>query len=531
MAATDGAPAAAQEAERRFSDRDRRRAALEEASGTLIQTRRYPEAAALLEQAGRQGGNAAELLGRAETLRKARRHEELSYPPSDPAGVVKGLLLLMGSDSVESKAFLASFSRGLRDELDADDDTRKAIEEVLSSFTSSMGDGEIPLDTVLDLGLGSLETSISGDDDRGHRIVLTMLDQKMEYYVVREEDGYRIAGSDQTLFALGLEALRRLDRGDAAGARQWLDWAREKIPAAGGDDPLASSPFSTLWTRGAEASAEEARCAAASLVARLDLKGRTVPILVACRDAAPEGPRRTALDLALVVSYLSAKRHAEAAEAARLLAAAHPDSARAYNLLSQELIALKSWDEVRRLAEERLVKLPDDVDALQYLCEAAEQKNDIQAADGYLQRIVDAGKANSVTFNNIAWHALFLGKADERAVELAQRAVTLDGYANSFSLHTLASLYAEQGKTAEAYQLILQSLQAGSGELDGDDWYVFGRLAEHYGLPDAARRYYARVEPVQPGQTDSTSTYKLAHARLAGLPPEARPAKPGRKGR
>lgn len=351
----------------------------------------------------------------------------------------------------------------------------------------------------------------------------------MTFYVVREEGEYRIAGIDEMLPFLGFEALLRLERGDLAGARQWLDWAREETPAAGGDDPLASAPFSTLWTRGAEASAEETRCAAASLLASDSFSDRTVPILAACREAAPEGPRRTALDLALVLSYLSLKRNADAVEAVQRLTASHPDSERAYRLRIQGLSVLGRWDEVRRLAEERLVKLPDDVGALIDLSQAAQYQGDVEAAYRHLQRVVDNDKANSFVFNNLAWQTLFLGKVDDQALALGQRAVALNDYTGSASLHTLAALYAEMGRTAEAHQLILQALEAGSRAPGSDDWYVFGRLAEQYGLPEAARRYYSRVEPAKAGAAEATSTYKLARQRLAALGPEPKAAKPGRQ--
>ncbi|MFL6289882.1 MAG: DUF3857 domain-containing protein [Thermoanaerobaculia bacterium] len=530
VAATANAEAAMREAERSFPDPEKRRKALEEAGWDLVHARRYAEAADLIERANRRAPN-AEVLARVELLRKARRHEELSYPPGEPASVAKRLFLLAGSGPLEPEAYLSFLSRGIRAEIDADEHARESFEGGLAALVGNMGDSVVPLDVVLDLGLAALRETVTGDDAVGYRVLLslTFANTEMAYYIVREDGEYRIAGFDKAPYFLGLEALLRLERGDLAGARQWLDWAREKVAAAGGDDPLASSPFATLWTRGTEASADEARCAAASLAVRSDDSGRTVPILLSCRDAAPEGPRRTALDLALTLSYMLSQRHAEAAEAAQRLLAAHPGSDRAYGLAIQELIDLKRWDDVRRLAEERLARLPDDEQALLTLCSAAEQKDDLEAAERYLRRLVDAGKADSSTFNSLAWNALLRGKADERAVELAQRAAALQKYGRSSSLHTLASLYAEMGKTAESYQLILQALTAGARSPESDDWYVFGRLAEHYGLPDAARRYYARVEPAEPGQMEFVSTHRLAQKRLAVLGPEPKEAKRPRR--
>lgn len=191
LAATDGAPAAAREAERRFSDREKRRTALDEAAGTLSRTRRYAEAAALLEQASRQGGNAAELLSRAELMRKARRHEELSFPATEPAGVAKRLFLLLGSGVPDPQAFLAFFSRGLRDEISGDAavrDLEKALEVIVGEADAS----EIPLDVGLDLGLASIQESVTGDDSLGYRVVLLLLLIDSEDDLLRRSRGGRV---------------------------------------------------------------------------------------------------------------------------------------------------------------------------------------------------------------------------------------------------------------------------------------------------------------------------------------------------
>jgi tetratricopeptide (TPR) repeat protein/transglutaminase-like putative cysteine protease len=530
LAALEGAPAAAKEAERRLADREKRRSALDEAAATLIQTRHYAEAAALLEQASRQGGNAAELLGRAELLRKARRHEELNFPATEPAGLLKGLLLAMGSGEATPETFLGFLSRGFREEIGADEESRRSAGGIASAFVGALEDNETRRDVALDLGLAASRETVTGDDDKGYRVTLSMAltDQEVSAYLVREDGQYRFAGFSDSLYLLGLEALLRLERGDLAGARQWLDWAREKISAPGGDDPLTASPFGTLWTRGVEASADDTRCAAASLLARKDPSARTVPILLSCREAAPEGPRRTAFDLALTLAYMTSKRHADALETAQRLAAAYPDSQRAYRFRMQELDALGRRDEMRQVAEERLKKIPDDAGALFDLSDAAERQGDLEAAGRYLQRVLDRGP-DSTAFNNLAWQGLFRGGVDDKTVEMGQRAVTLDEYKNPSSLHTLACLYAELGRTAEAYQLILQTLEVAGTAPKSDEWYVFGRLAEHYGLPDAARRYYARVEPVKAGGAEAISTHTLAQQRLAALGPEGKAAKPGRQ--
>ncbi|HEV3076444.1 MAG TPA: hypothetical protein VHB47_18620, partial [Thermoanaerobaculia bacterium] len=84
---------------------------------------------------------------------------------------------------------------------------------------------------------------------------------------------------------------------------------------------------------------------------------------------------------------------------------------------------------------------------------------------------------------------------------------------------------AERGRTSEAYQVMTQAINAEDEAVpDEADWYVFGRMAEQYGLPEVARGLYARVE--KPTGGEAFSTFQLAQARLAALGPPAPPARP-----
>ncbi|HVG06882.1 MAG TPA: hypothetical protein VNM67_04195, partial [Thermoanaerobaculia bacterium] len=189
-----------------------------------------------------------------------------------------------------------------------------------------------------------------------------------------------------------------------------------------------------------------------------------------------------------------------------------------YRAQLASLTDLRRWDDMRRIADARLARTPDDVLAQDTFAEVALRKGDLDEAERIVQRILDSGKAAAGQYNQAAWIALVRGRSDERVLELAQRAASLSEYQDFGILHTLATVYAEQGKTAEAYRIILQALEL-KGEPDVNDLYVFGRLAEQYGLPDAARRYYEKAGAQKGGSDDSNpmDTIHLIRKRLEAL--------------
>ncbi len=530
-AATEGPEAAIQEGERRFGDPKTRAAALQQAGQNLLLVRRYPAAAVLFDRAGRESANPAALLSLADLVRRARRHEEIQLSPDQPSTVFKRFLFAMFTGGPDARRLSSFFSRDMQAELakekGSDETIRKSFSQMRESLTS-----DVPADTALDLGLTSLRETQTGNDELGYRIefAATMgeASRQFDVYVVREGSEYRLVGTGTSAQLLALEILRRLDRGDLRGARQWLDWAAEDArgPERTDGDPLPHAPFPALWTRGAQGSAAEMRCAAAALLGCDAASPQAPPLLLACREAATEPARRNVLDLALALTYENLGRHQEMEKVASRLLDAVPGSERADGIHTGALLYLDRWDEIRAHAEQRLERTPNDSPALHLLAREALHAGDFDRAEQRYNQIVDTGKATASDFNELAWMRLEMGRVDDKTVEYSQRATTLSSYGSASDLHTLAAVYAEMGKTSEAYRLILQSIAARSDETPAsDDWYVFGRLAEHYGLPDVAREYYKRVSPPASKQAESLSTHALAARRLAAMGDAEKPAK------
>ncbi|HEV3460188.1 MAG TPA: DUF3857 domain-containing protein [Thermoanaerobaculia bacterium] len=582
-AATAGPETAVRDAERRIWEPAALVAALDAAAQALVATRRYGEAAALLARAGQQSPDAAAFLARADALRRARRHEEVPLPAGEPASAVKRFLLAALAEPPATDRMLALLSRGLAESMTAA--ARRDLVEApgrgLRPLRTSPQREGLSADVRQDLVLAAWRAAVAGDDQLGYRVEISSAvgesPARSAFFVVQESGEYRIAGLGDVPATLGFEALRRLAAHDLRGAGRWLDWAREELqlqatpaeqesvaqdataPAGPAGDASAtgvaaqvpSVPLLALWSSGTAPPPSDTagvRCAAASLTAMAAggaaaaTGEATVEILRSCRAGdRPDGlARRFAFEVALAEAYSGLGRFQDMLASARGLAGWRSDAAVAFTLQARALAGLQRWAELAELADRRLQAHPEDAAALRIAARAASRRGDLDTAAALLRRVADSGRENAGDLNELAWLALVRGRPDDQAIEDAQRAAALSGYRDASALHTLASLYAELGRPAEAYRIIVQSIEAkpaGAGakaaEPDAADWYVFGHLAESYGLPEAARQLYARVRPGKREEIDPLSTFRLAQARLAalGAVKEAAAVKGGHGGR
>jgi tetratricopeptide (TPR) repeat protein len=496
-----------------------RREAQTAAAGFLAMMRLYPEAAELLAAAAQGAPNAAELRVRADMFRKTKKYELATEEKDEPQALFKKILIA----ALQDEEFEAIKPLMTADVVDVMDDSEKksrskgnkAAAEGVRLKAKMKKEAMIPF--YIDVALAAIQLQQDGSEDVGYRLrarATTTAMPEMSIFVVRDAGHYRVAGvSTGGAGMMGLRALRLADAGKLEAARQWLDWAREFVKGSEGDDPVSSEPFASLWTRGQAGSLDDVRLAAASLLP--DTKKScelALPVLLAARPAAT-AERQGLIDRALASAYRITENWTELLATAERLVARYPASAVAFEMVNEALLELGRRDEVEKRALKRLETLRNDSEALRTLGALATERNDYAGAFDYYGKVLDAGQPSDNDYNSHAWAALFAQRDLEKAVEEARQAVSsVPGYA---ALNTLAVLYAEQGKTSEARDTLLKSIDArGEEDLNGPDWYVLGRLAENYGVNEAAVEAYQKVsKPEKP----AASSYQLAQKRLAVL--------------
>jgi len=534
LAVLEGAESAKADAGRSITSPTERRAALATAAGLLMRRRRYPEAATLFADLVSGSENPAALQGLVSMLQRVKRFEDLPVKPNDPMAPMKRLMVLVAKGGATEAALGKLLAKNALPHEEGSkgkprDKTAVAPGDVAEALQRMLGTSSFDVDVVTDFFFGA-ELHQEGDEAGGFRLEYSVPNSSARpaFVVLKEGGEMKLLADSSDLSPLGAEAMARAKKGDLAGARRLLDWARREHPQdTDGLSPTAAA-FPALWTVGANGDAARVRAAAAALMAT----GRMYPDAEAPLKEAlgkASGPMAMALGWSLASAHLAMDQWPALAEdTGRLLEAGdHPKDA--YRLKSLALRRQHQWDAVEALSREWLEKHPEDVDARELLFTLAADRGDFPGALEAGKKLAAEGRIASRVYNNLAWYALF-GKdlsaaALEEPVKWAERAASQANYKDRYSCNTLAALYAEVGRGSDARAMALRAVELSPGsEPDDAYWYVFGRIAEGWGLPEAARAAYGKIQPPKdPPPTDSPAV--LARRRLAGLPPAAPPSR------
>jgi tetratricopeptide (TPR) repeat protein len=228
-------------------------------------------------------------------------------------------------------------------------------------------------------------------------------------------------------------------------------------------------------------------------------------------------PDQTDFNLILAYGYLSLGDGPSALKASEALLKDYPDSITAMQLAGSAYGLEQDWTSWNAMLDAQLSKHPNDRELLSERARAAQTQGDFAGARKFLRTVLDGGQANSNDYNGYAWNTLFQNVVDADALQAAQQSTTLTKNPSFAELHTLACIYAAQGKTTEARQVILQAMAAANQvEPNEEAWFVWGAIYEQYGLSSAAIEAFQKVKKPE-GRVSPTDTYVLAQAHLKGL--------------
>jgi hypothetical protein len=522
-----GSKAGLAEANKRSSDDAAFKESARTAGEMLMKIRQYPLAADFLE-AGAAGDNAAQTMGLARVLRNAQRHEDVHFANTPADQVKRAFLLSMDPELTEAKLEAISSRNALAVIKNEDEKEKKSALEAGKKMNRWLARDGSSMDVEVDFRLQEFDPKGEGSDDLGYREKVQYTNGAKEtFFVVKEDGQYKLLDTGDKPNSIALEMLDRIKAGDLKGAKALLDWLREDLHLNGGDDPLGGATFPRFWTKGQATDARKIKLAAAAiLVGTKPTVAQGVAILEEAQKDASTDREKTNIQLALADGYALQENFAKLLEASSELLKQVPESRQAFIYNVQALIGLGRYDEAIALADERLKLLDGDEDARWRKMYVEFNRGNIAAARGWAQKLIDQGKENAGLLNASAWFALFTGKVEEADIVMAIKSTQL-AKDNAHILHTLACLYAEVGKTKEARDLLLRSMDDLYLDEPNDDyWYAFGRIAEQYGEREIAIADYRKLQKPKEVLAVPESTWRLAQMRLKAMNAEgAAPAK------
>lgn len=521
VAALEGPDAAIKKSLEITSEEENRGKALVTAGHLLVRLRKYQLGAELLA-AGASGQKDESRIGPYVTLlRKTRPREELKIDDSSPVSPIQRVFMVMFQDDFKVSDINSLMSKNVRDSSGTDEE-KKYFEKLSFLLRSQAERSQITADTLMDVAVSNAHFSTEGDDTVGYKVTMQSPGAPSQYaFIVREDGRYKVVDfigmGNQHPEEMGWEILARVDNNDLAGARKWLDWARDQIHIDQGDDPLSGQPFPHFWTKGQQGDEAAIRTAALVLLPSKELKDAQFAALVQARNNAKTDAQRNDLNLVLGYAYAAKHKWPELQEVAAELIKAAPDSFVAFTFAGEAYAGLKKFDDWQKLVDSRLQSHPDEHEYVREAARVAEYRGQLNKSRELLKGMIDRGSATADDMNEYAWDALYTGeKIDQDSFDAAQRASELTKHSDFNILHTIACLYAASGKTKEAREFLLKAMEEASmPEPDSSIWLAMATIAEQYGETDAARAMYARVEK---GEMETpTSNYAFAQQHLASL--------------
>ncbi|HEV2464619.1 MAG TPA: DUF3857 domain-containing protein [Acidobacteriaceae bacterium] len=515
----DGVKAGIDRANRQDGNTEARSAALAAAGDHLVSLRLYPEAAGILSAAAEGQSDSAHVLQRASIFRHLARWNGDYLPSTDPRSVVQKMMFTALDGDFSRQTFEALLSRhayGSDEEWNRNlESNRIEIEGVPHLISEQTG---VPPAAFLDLVIENMKLSAEGSDEKGYIISLQSLLSKGRQFFVSKDDGrYAIVTDGERASEAGNEVLYLLSQKRDAEAQALLDWMRERVHLGGGDDPLSGPLFPRFWTLGKQGDEATMRLAAESLIADTSAIEQYLPEIHAAWKSAAGDEAKLNLAMLLANGYYRAGDGQRLKEVSSEILSKYPDSYTAIRFAGNADALLKDWKGWDNMLDTRIAKRSDDETLLRMKAIALQVQGDYAGSRQMEQKVIDLGKATAADYNSYAWSALFDGKVNGDITKAAQQAVTLSNNSSFAELHTLACIYAYQGKTAEARDLLLKAMKAlNQAYANPEVWFGFGMIYEKYGLDDAAMKAYSKVEKPD-GAILAGSTYVFAQQRMQAL--------------
>jgi Flp pilus assembly protein TadD len=485
---------------------------------SLLVFRKYPDVKAFTEAAGRLTGNAG-MRSLSAVVGDLRRHEELLVSPEDPRFPVQRLIIGIANGEVTRESMAPHISSFLpwNEEIATLD-----IDSVFRSWRGSeMFSAGLTNEVLLDFILGK-SMEYEGDDTSGYKVT-AMLAGAPQFFVIREDDGYKLIGGPGGLEGVGNYVLHLLDQGKVAAAQGWLD--KVLSAAKQPDNPNDLPAVRALWSGVGDAARGPAaiRLAAASLIGTYSQNPVAIKMLVDDRLKAKTEFDRAMIDLALAEAYAKRKDWKSLLPVAKRLTSTRQYSQRGFAYTLRAATELEDWPELEAAGALGFASNQRNQNAIEAVITARTRMGDLRAAREWLARLKgdpdNGGGSDRILDNRMilldAWIAMYSGAANS---ELLTRLEELSKDSTRFPYGmeghlTIAMMRAVLNKPGDAVEPLLRALgEESSLEPNVTFWTVYSRICRDLGFPQAAEEAAALAR--KSTRTDDYTDWARAIAKI-----------------
>lgn len=484
--------------------------------------RNYDAARALLAATGVEG-LPQEVKVFVDLLDKVVRTEDLPEPAPTAAGTAESLVRMMFSDSLERQDLTPWLSARARSE----DDVAILVKEFATAnrFISKGigrligGDPAFVRDLVLS-NVGVLETPFA---ERAKRVTVTLGGMRVgAFYLVQEDSAWKLLAMSAFAPPVTREAQRLLATGDIAGARAWLAAVKSEIEVVPNSETGSYRYFlAALPTMDALDDEGALWLAALALLVVNSADTADTEDLQRAAERLTTPAQQEILEAARFAIAWENKDGALALQAAGNMERLKPGSAETLRMRALSYEVADRWEDAEQASRTWIAQRPGDSAAKRALVRALNGQDRYADALAVLAPEVQEGRADAWQLNNYAWQALRAGGVDATVVKAAENSHTQRQRRDYSAAHTLACVYADQGRVMEARHVLLQMLEdhPAADPLSGQIWLVRGLIAEALGATGAAVKSYRQIERQKTDSADSV--HAIAAMRLARLEGQA----------
>lgn len=487
----------------------------------LMKYRDYEGVSAFLRIAAKGSPNAREFEGRAQLLGLIKAFDPETIRQSQkPEDVVKltiyAIVDLQGKGVDGLKEFFAEeYFKAVQD------DEVYELGNLREIFLAGSRTSEISIEVFVDIILNLAKLTTEGDEATGYRVELRLeggAENSLHHLFLAPRDGkLKVVADDEEEFLIAKQAFSHLLKGNLESGKKWLEWY---IAAIGGPSmkPNSLAPsLRQIWNVGDPVNEQRMKLMAAAAILQESYDSTGYDFLRETMQSL-DGKALEAVEIALAYGDIGREAYTKAVPVFDKLLQKYPTDTNLLVNLGTCVTYTDQWSEFDAAYAAIMSQGSRDDQILAMITKAETlmtQGKHRAAIDAYLE-VSEKMDGNRLVYNQLAWLSLFVEGYEDKTQEWIEKAVGGQGgtYAE---LHTLATIYAEQGRCLEAKTTILGAIEAENlSEIKPGDWYVWGRMAEHYGEMELAKTYYGRVKG-EPPKTEKVSSQRLAEMRLAKM--------------